>query len=69
MGKGDRVATFQKGATQFVKHIVEKFDEVQIFAGENYDMEAGFAYCYYVNQDDEGPTFFYFADGMREEKY
>jgi hypothetical protein len=51
-GKADRVPAFQKGATALVKHIMEKFDEVQIFSGESYDMEASFAYCYYVDQSD-----------------
>lgn len=68
-GKADRVKTFQKGATGFVKSIVEKFDEVQIFVGKDYNMEAGYAYCYYVDQNDAGPTFFYFMDGMKEEKF
>jgi hypothetical protein len=36
-----------KGATALVKHIAEKFDEVQLFTGENYDMDAGLAYAYY----------------------
>ena len=40
-----------------------------MFAGESFDLEAGLAYCYYKEQTDEGPTFFYFADGMRDEKY
>ncbi len=31
-------------------------------------MEAGFAYCYMVEQTDAGPTFFYFIDGMKDEK-
>ena len=68
-GKTERVAAFQKGATALVKHILEKFDEIQIFAGESYDMEAGMAYCYYKEQTDPGPTFFFFLDGMKEEKY
>lgn len=68
-GKGDRVATFQKGATQFVKHIVEKFDEVQIYTGREFNTEGGYAYCYYVDQSDAGPTFFFFVDGMKEEKF
>jgi hypothetical protein len=68
-GKADRVPAFQKGATALVKHILEKFDEVQIFVGENYDMEGSFGYCYYKDQSDAGPTFFFFLDAMREEKY
>jgi len=68
-GKADRVPGFQRGATLFVKHILSKYDEIQIFAGESYDMDAGLAYCYYKEQTDAGPTFFYFVDGMYEEKY
>lgn len=68
-GKADRIPAFQKGATALVKHIIEKFDEIQIFAGENYDMEAGFGYCYQKEQDDPGPTFFFFHDGMKLEKF
>jgi Translationally controlled tumour protein len=68
-GKADRVPTFQKGAAAFVKHIIEKFDEIQIYTGKSFDMEAGYTYCYYAEQTDAGPTFFYFLDGMREEKF
>lgn len=68
-GKKERIPEFQKGATEFVKHILSKFDEVQIFVGENYDMEAGYAYAYYKEQTDAGPTFFFFLDGLKEEKY
>ncbi len=32
-------------------------------------MEAGFGYCYYKDQNDAGPTFFFFQDGLREEKF
>ena len=45
-GKTERVPAFQKGATGLVKHILEKFDEVQIFVGESYDMEGSLAYAY-----------------------
>ena len=68
-GKTERVAVFQKGATALVKHILEKFDEIQIFVGENYDMDAGFGYCYQKEQEDAGPTFFFFHDGLRLEKF
>ncbi len=68
-GKADRVKDFMKGATQLVKHLIEKFDEVQIFTGEAGDWEAGFGYCYQKDQEDDGPTFFVFNDGLKEEKY
>ena len=68
-GKSERVPVFQKGATALVKFILEKYAEVQIFTGEGNDFDAGFAYCYYKEQTDAGPTFLFFADGMTEEKY
>jgi hypothetical protein len=68
-GKTERIPIFQKGATAFVKHIVEKYDEVQLFTGDSNDFDAGFAYCYYREQTDSGPTFFFFLDGMKEEKF
>ena len=68
-GKTERVAPFMKGATQLVKHIIEKYDEVQIFTGETSNWEAGFGYCYQKDQEDAGPTFFFFNDGLKEEKY
>ena len=49
--------------------MLEKYDEVQIFVGENYDMDAGFGYCYQKEQEDAGPTFFFFHDGLRLEKF
>ena len=68
-GKKDRIPEFQKGATEFVKLIVSKIDEVQFFTGEQNDYEGGLGYCYMREQTDDGPTFFFFADGMYEEKY
>ena len=69
IGKAERVPTFQKGATALVKHILEKFDEIQIFVGDSYEMNGACTYCYYKEQTDAGPTFFYFVDGLREEKF
>lgn len=68
-GKADRVPEFKKGATEMVKFIVSKFDEFQFYAGSKFDMEAGLAFSYQKEQTDEGPTFLFFADGLREEKF
>lgn len=68
-GKADRVAGFQKGATELVKYLVSKWDEVQIWTGESGNWDAGFAYSLMKEQTDEGPTFFYFLDGLKQEKY
>ncbi len=68
-GKGDRVAGFQAGATAMVKELVSKWDEVQVFTGESGNWEAGLAYCYMKEQTDDGPTFYFFQDGLKQEKY
>lgn len=68
-GQKDRIDGFKKGATDLVKFIVANYDEMQIFAGSKYDMDAGLCVSWQKNQEDEGPTFLYFLDGMREEKF
>jgi hypothetical protein len=68
-GKGARVEAFQKGATALVKELVGKWDEVQVFTGESGNWEAGLAYCYMKDQSDDGPTFYFFNDGLKSEKY
>merc|ERR1719498_542824 len=45
----DRVDGFKKGATEMVKFIMGKFDEIQIFVGENMDTEASLAFAYTVD--------------------
>ena len=67
-GKDDRVAEFQKGATEMTKFIVGIYDEMQIFTGQSYDTEAGLAFSYTKDGETE-PVFMFFTDGMREEKF
>ena len=67
-GKEARVLEFQKGATELVKFIIAKFDEMQIFTGSSFDSEAGLAFAYTMDGEID-PTFLFFADGMREEKF
>ena len=67
-GKDDRIPEFKKGATEMIKMIMEKFDEMQIFTGENYDTEAGLAFSY-TKDGEEEPVMLYFVDGMKEEKF
>ena len=65
----DRVAGFKKGATQLVKLIAGKWSEMQLFAGEKNDFDGAFCFAYQKNQEDEGPTFLFFKDGLKECKY
>ena len=68
-GKAERIPEFKKGATDLVKLIVAEFDGMQIFAGQSYNMDGALAFCYQKNQEDEGPTFLYFMDSLKEEKF
>ena len=68
LGKDERVPEFQKGATEMIKFIVGKYDEMMIFTGESYDCEAGLAFSYTKDGETE-PVFLFFIDGMREEKF
>ena len=45
-GKEDRVGDFKKGATEMIKFIMGKFDEMQIFCGESNDTEASLCFSY-----------------------
>ena len=67
-GKEDRVKGFQAGATEMVKFVMGKFDEMQIFAGENMDMDASLAFAYTADGETD-PTFLFFVDGCKEEKF
>ena len=68
-GKGDRVADFKKGATAAVKLIVGQYKEFQIFTGESFSTEGSLAFAYQKEQTDEGPTFLFFKDFLKEEKF
>ena len=68
LGKDERVPEFQKGATEMIKFIVGKYDEMMIFTGESYDCEAGLCFSYTKDGETE-PVFLFFIDGMREEKF
>ena len=70
-GKDDRVPDFKKGATALFKMIIGKFDEMQIFSGKNgfsLDPVSALCFAYQEEQEDEGPTFLFFADGLKEVK-
>ena len=68
IGKPERAPEFKKGATEGVKFIMSKIDEMQFFCGQSYDMEGNVCVCY--NKEDEAdPTFIFFIDGMKAEKF
>jgi hypothetical protein len=67
-GKEERVPEFQKGATEMIKFIIGKFDEMMIFSGQGFDTEAGLCFSY-TKDGEEDPVFLFFVDGMKEEKF
>ena len=67
-GNEERVKGFQTGATGMIKFIIEKFDEMQFFMGQSGDPECGICMAYTMDGEMD-PTFMYFVDGMREEKF
>ncbi len=64
----EEIKAFMKGATELVKFIGSKFDEFQLFTGESIDMEASMAYAIY-DEEAGGPKFYFFLDGLKEEKF
>ena len=68
-GKEERVKDFQKGATAMIKFVMGKFDEMQIFCGESGDPEnCGLCFAYTMDGETD-PTFLYFNDGLKQEKF
>ena len=47
---------------------MSKCDEMQFFCGQKYDMDGAMCVCY-NKEGDEEPTFIYFVDGMKIEKF
>ena len=71
-GKKDRVEGFKKGAQAFIKFIVPKYDEVELYTGANGENEdgeivGGICISYWENEEAKGPMFYFFKDGLKEE--
>ena len=71
-GKKDRVDGFKKGAQAFIKFIVPKFDDIELYTGahgENDDGEivGGICISYWEDEEAKGPMFYFFKDGLKEE--
>ncbi|KAF2071651.1 hypothetical protein CYY_007026 [Polysphondylium violaceum] len=64
-----RVEDFKKGAQEFIKGVVAKFDQYTFYQGENMDADGMVILAYYKEDDPKNPFFYYFKDGLRGEKY
>ena len=67
-GKEDRVDKFKSGATEMVKLVMGKFDEMQVFAGESIDTEASICFSY-TEDGATDPVFLFFNDCYKQEKF
>eukprot|EP01012_Entosiphon_sulcatum_P004697 TRINITY_DN11932_c0_g1_i1.p2 TRINITY_DN11932_c0_g1~~TRINITY_DN11932_c0_g1_i1.p2 ORF type:complete len:171 (+),score=55.91 TRINITY_DN11932_c0_g1_i1:1073-1585(+) len=63
----ERVAAFKTEAAAFVKKVLEGFSDYQFFLGESGDFEGHIALCKWED-DGSSCTFYFFADGIKEEK-
>ncbi|KAH7826455.1 putative translationally controlled tumor protein [Monocercomonoides exilis] len=64
----DRVAGFMADIQVFVKDVLSRFDDFQFFTGESMDSEAMVALMFY-KEDGITPYFYFFRDGLKEEKF
>merc|ERR1719210_653006 len=67
----DRVAGFEKAAKELVGKMVKKFDDLEFYlGGDDPTMEGHIGIGFWVDpESDTAPTFFWFKDGLRDEKY
>ena len=61
----ERVPLFKRGTTQLVKLIADQFKKMQVFVGKKSEYEGALCFAYQKEQNDEGPTFLFFADGLK----
>ena len=71
-GKKDRIDGFKKGAQAFIKFIVPKYDEIELYTGSNGendegDIVGGVCISYWEDESAKGPMFYFFKDGLKEE--
>ena len=71
-GKKDRIDTFKKGATDFIKFIVPHYDEIELYTGASHndedDLEGGIVIQYWEDESASAPVLYLFNDALTEEK-
>ena len=71
-GKKDRIDGFKKGAQAFIKFIISKYDEIELYTGPNGESDdgeivGGICISYWEDETAKGPMFYFFKDGLKEE--
>ncbi len=62
--KPERVTPFLRGGQAFWKWATLNFNELELYTGRSEDLKGGLIYSYWENDNDPGPVFYYFADGL-----
>jgi len=63
----DRVSAFQKGSSAFVKKVLGDFNNYDFYTGESMTIDAMVVLKSY-KEDGITPYFYFFKDGLLEEK-
>jgi len=63
-----RAVAFQRGARDFVATILSRFDEFEFYTGEQID-STGMVPLKFYSPDGMTPYFYFWKDGMEEQKY
>eukprot|EP00898_Chlorokybus_atmophyticus_P008842 jgi/Chlat1/895/Chrsp107S01333 len=63
----DRQDKFKADVQPAVKKLLSKLADLQFFAGESCNVDAGMAFAFYAEGATD-PTFIYFKDGLKEVK-
>ena len=64
-----RSLDFQKGASEFVKSIMPKFNDLVFYTGAKESLDGGIAISMWENDSDAGPCFFFFNDALKIVKF
>lgn len=68
-GPEGRSDEFQKGAQEFVKFVISKFDEFEFYLGTSEKLEGALIFSFWEDEAAAGPMFYFFKDAVKEVKY
>ena len=64
-GDYERAATFKAGATEAVRFLLARYNDLQFYTGCSGNKKGALVFAYKKESTDEGRTFLMFVDGMR----
>ena len=67
-GKAARTEDFMKGAQEFIKFVVSKFDDFTFYLGSSESLDGAVIFSFWEDESAAGPVFYYFKDGYKEIK-